>query len=56
MQYLVRPPSDALVRALSEPGLAVSLGAGALAASERWLQTPERFAARMRAIVDELCR
>jgi glycosyltransferase involved in cell wall biosynthesis len=48
--------ADALVRALSEPGLAASLGAGALAASERWLQTPEQFAARMRAIVDELRR
>jgi glycosyltransferase involved in cell wall biosynthesis len=48
--------ADALVRALSEPGLAQTLGAGALAASDRWLQTPEEFAARMRALVDEMCR
>jgi glycosyltransferase involved in cell wall biosynthesis len=48
--------ADALVRALSEPGLARSLGAGALAASGRWLQTPEQFALRMRALVDEMCR
>ncbi|HEY2074606.1 MAG TPA: glycosyltransferase, partial [Gaiellaceae bacterium] len=46
----------ALVRALSEPGLARTLGAGALAASERWLQSPEQFATRMRALVDELQR
>ncbi|HEY5101042.1 MAG TPA: glycosyltransferase family 4 protein [Gaiellaceae bacterium] len=48
--------ADALVRALSEPGLAQTLGAGALAASGRWLQTPEQFAARMRSLVDEMCR
>lgn len=48
--------ADALVRALSEHGLAESLGAAALAASERWLQTPEQFAARMRALVDEVAR
>lgn len=48
--------ADALVRALSEPGLASSLGAGALAASERWLQTPEQFATCMRDLVDELRR
>jgi glycosyltransferase involved in cell wall biosynthesis len=48
--------ADALVRVLSEPGLAARLGAGALAASERWLQTPEVFAARMRALVDEMSR
>lgn len=48
--------ADALVRALSEPGLAQTLGAGALAASGRWVQTPEQFAARMRALVDEMSR
>ena len=48
--------ADALVRGLSEPGLAASLGAGALASSERWLQTPEQFATRMRDLVDELRR
>jgi glycosyltransferase involved in cell wall biosynthesis len=56
---LVRPGdadalADALVRALSEPGLAERLGEGALAASERWIQTPQDFAARMRALVDEI--
>ncbi|MGH3000201.1 MAG: glycosyltransferase family 4 protein, partial [Gaiellaceae bacterium] len=51
---LLVPPADpqalaaALVRALSEPGLAQSLGAAALASSERWLQSPEQFATRMR--------
>ncbi|HEY2543958.1 MAG TPA: glycosyltransferase, partial [Gaiellaceae bacterium] len=46
----------ALVRALSEPGLAESLGAAALADSARWLQSPEQFATRMRDLVDELQR
>jgi glycosyltransferase involved in cell wall biosynthesis len=55
---LLVPPDDpgalagAIVRALSEPGLATALGAGAYAASERWLQTPEQFAEQMRAVVD----
>jgi glycosyltransferase involved in cell wall biosynthesis len=48
--------ADALVRALSEPGLAQTLGTGALASSERWLQTPEQFAGRMRALVDDMSR
>ena len=48
--------ADALVRALSEPGLARQLGAGALAASDRWRQTPEQFAQRMRELVDEMSR
>lgn len=48
--------ADALVRALTEPGLARRLGAGALAAAERWQQTPEQFAARMRTLVDEMSR
>lgn len=48
--------ADALVRALSEPGLARSLGAGALAARDRWLQSPEQFATRMRGLVDEMQR
>ncbi|MDE3190110.1 MAG: glycosyltransferase family 4 protein [Acidobacteriota bacterium] len=46
----------ALVRALSEPGLAQSLGAGALAARDRWLQSPAQFATRMRGLVDEMGR
>ncbi|MGH2971981.1 MAG: glycosyltransferase family 4 protein [Gaiellaceae bacterium] len=59
---LLVPPADpqalaaALVRALSEPGLAQSLGAAALASSERWLQSPEQFATRMRDLVDEMQR
>jgi glycosyltransferase involved in cell wall biosynthesis len=48
--------ADALVRVLSQPALAQSLGAGALAASDRWLQSPEQFATRMRELVDELRR
>jgi glycosyltransferase involved in cell wall biosynthesis len=48
--------ADALVHALSEPGLAQTLGAGAHAASGRWQQTPEQFAARMRELVDEVRR
>jgi glycosyltransferase involved in cell wall biosynthesis len=48
--------ADALVRALSEPGLAASLGAGALAARDRWIQSPEQFATRMRDLVDDLGR
>jgi glycosyltransferase involved in cell wall biosynthesis len=59
---LLVPPDDpdalaaALVHALSEPGLARSLGAAALADSGRWLQSPEQFATRMRDLVDELLR
>lgn len=59
---LLVPPGDAdalacaLVRALSEPGLAQALGAGALAAAGRWQQTPEQFAGRMRALVDGMSR
>ena len=48
--------ADALVRALFEPGLAQSLGSGALAARDRWLQTPEQFARRMRDLIDEMMR
>jgi len=48
--------ADALVRVLSEPGLAQSLGAGALAARVRWLQSPEQFATHMRDLVDEMQR
>ncbi len=59
---LLVPPDDpealarALVRALSEPGLAQSLGEGALRASTQWLQTPEQFAQRMRSLIGEMCR
>jgi glycosyltransferase involved in cell wall biosynthesis len=46
--------ADALVRVLSDRDLAETLAAGARAAAPRWLQTPEQFAAHMRALVDEL--
>ena len=37
--------ADALVRVLTEPGLAARLGSGARAAAEPWLATPEEYAA-----------
>jgi glycosyltransferase involved in cell wall biosynthesis len=46
--------ADALVRVLSDRQLAQTLADGAHAAAERWLQSPEQFAARMHALVDEL--
>jgi len=46
--------ANGLVRVLAEPELAQTLGAGARAASGRWLQTPEQFAMRMRELVDEV--
>jgi glycosyltransferase involved in cell wall biosynthesis len=53
---LVEPESpqalaDALVRVLSDRGLAARLGEGARAAAEPWLQTPEQYARRMRELV-----
>ncbi|HLY36494.1 MAG TPA: glycosyltransferase family 4 protein [Candidatus Binatia bacterium] len=48
--------ANTIVHVLSEPRLAQTLGAGALAASSRWRQTPEQFAARMRELVDEVRR
>lgn len=48
--------ADALVRVLSDLGLAQSLADAAHAASGRWLQSPEQFAARMRELVGELRR
>jgi glycosyltransferase involved in cell wall biosynthesis len=56
------PPGDpealaqALMRVLSDRALAQSLADGARADAARWLQTPEQFAARMRALVDEMGR
>jgi glycosyltransferase involved in cell wall biosynthesis len=56
------PPGDAealaaaLVRVLSDRALAQLLADGARADAPRWLQTPEQFAARMRALVDEMGR
>jgi glycosyltransferase involved in cell wall biosynthesis len=46
--------ADALVRALSDSGLLERLAAGAAAATPRWLQTPEQFAARMRELVERM--
>jgi glycosyltransferase involved in cell wall biosynthesis len=46
--------ADALVRVLSDRALAQTLAAGAHAAADRWFQSAEQFAARLRALVDEL--
>jgi len=46
--------ADALARVLSERGLAQALADGAHAASNRWLQSPEQFATRMRELVSGL--
>lgn len=43
--------SDALVRVLSDAELRERLAAGARASAEKWLQTPEQFAARLRELV-----
>lgn len=48
--------ADALVRVLSDRKLAQRLADGAAARAPRWLQTPEQFAQRMRALVDEMAR
>ena len=44
--------ADALERVLHDRELAERLGAGARASAERWIATPEEYAARMRALVD----
>lgn len=46
--------ADATVRALTEPGLAERLGAAGRESVERFLTTPEDFASRVRALVDEV--
>jgi glycosyltransferase involved in cell wall biosynthesis len=46
--------ADAAVRALSEPGLAERLGAAGRESVDRFLTTPEDFANRVRALVDEV--
>jgi glycosyltransferase involved in cell wall biosynthesis len=46
--------ADALVRVLSDAGLAQRLADGARAAAGRWQQTAEEFALRMRSLVDDL--
>ena len=54
---LVEPGStpalaDALVRVLSDAELAQRLGKGAATAAGAWLQTPEQYAERIRALVE----
>jgi len=54
---LVRPDdagglAAALSRVLGDAAVAARLGAGAYAAADRWVATPEEFARRMRALVD----
>ena len=44
----------ALVRVLSDRDLAERLGAAARRRAEDWVATPEQFAARLRALVDEV--
>jgi glycosyltransferase involved in cell wall biosynthesis len=47
-----RALADAIVRVLSDRGLAERLGAAAHESAGAWLQTPEEYAARMRALVE----
>jgi glycosyltransferase involved in cell wall biosynthesis len=46
-----RALADALVRVLTEPGLAERLGAAAHKRAAAWLQTPDEYAARVRGLV-----
>ena len=46
----------ALVRVLSDRALAERLGTAARRAVEPWLATPEEYARRIRALVDEVTR
>jgi glycosyltransferase involved in cell wall biosynthesis len=46
--------ADALVRVLSDRALAKRLGAAAYARFPEWNQTPDQFAARLRALVDSV--
>jgi len=43
--------ADAIVRVLTEPGLAERLGDAARERAASWLQTPDEYAARVRALV-----
>ena len=47
-----RALADALVRVLSDASLAARLGEGAAAAAGAWIQTPEQYAERVRALVE----
>jgi glycosyltransferase involved in cell wall biosynthesis len=55
------PPGDAvalaaaLVRVLSDRVLLERLAAGAAASAERWVQTPDEFAARVLELVERMC-
>jgi len=44
--------AGAIERVLSDRALSERLGAAARASAEPWLQTPEEYAARMRALVE----
>jgi glycosyltransferase involved in cell wall biosynthesis len=46
--------AEGLVRALDDRALLERLAAGAAASAERWLQTPEEFARKMRELVEDL--
>jgi len=46
--------ADALVRVLSDRGLAERLAAGARPSVEPWLATPEQYAERLAALVARL--
>jgi glycosyltransferase involved in cell wall biosynthesis len=46
--------ADALVRILTDRGLAERLGAGAHASADFWTSSAEEFAARVRALVDRI--
>jgi glycosyltransferase involved in cell wall biosynthesis len=48
--------ADALVRVLADRALAERLGAAAHARFPEWSQTPEQFAERLRALVDQTLR
>ena len=46
---------DALVLLLTDRAVAERLGAGALAASERWVTSPEEYAGRTLELVERMC-
>jgi glycosyltransferase involved in cell wall biosynthesis len=46
--------AEALVRLLTDRGLAERLGAGARASADRWTISPEEFARRLRALVERV--
>jgi glycosyltransferase involved in cell wall biosynthesis len=51
-----RALADALTRVLEDRSLAERLGAGAHASAGAWMQTPEEWAARTRALVERVLR